>query len=158
METQKRNKIIISLLISFIILAGFGGYVYSQKVKHIKEGGPLMMILDKLTGELNLSDTQKEKVGVIKDEIKIKMESKKPDHKNEFEEFATAFKQDKLDKETMKEIIKKKDEQREEMKDFMMDELIKFHTLLTPEQRLKVVEKMNDFKDKFPMKHKPDSQ
>jgi DNA integrity scanning protein DisA with diadenylate cyclase activity len=85
------------------------------------------------------------------------MDSKKKDKPDEMSDFANAFKQDKLDKQTLESISKNQEADREEMKSFFMDELIKFHDVLTTEQRLKVVEKMKEFKDKM-HKQKPDSQ
>lgn len=35
------------------------------------------------------------------------------------------------------------------MKDFMMDKMIEFHDLLTPEQRIKAVDAMKEMKGKF---------
>jgi Spy/CpxP family protein refolding chaperone len=37
---------------------------------------------------------------------------------------------------------------RQEMKEFMMDEMIKFHAILTPEQRNKAADKMKNFHER----------
>jgi Spy/CpxP family protein refolding chaperone len=90
----------------------------------------------------------------IRDEIKAKMDENKKKREDDMNEFGSMFKQDKLDKDQLIELSKKHDANREEMKSFFLDELIKVHSILTPEQRTKAVEKMKEFKDKHD-KHLP---
>jgi Spy/CpxP family protein refolding chaperone len=156
-KSKFRNKIFLSSLIIILIVIGIVGIGFTQKVKDFRKNGPWPFIIDKIVAELNLTDEQKANVNKIKDEIKTKMDSKKKDKPDEMSDFANAFKQDKLDKQTLESISKNQEADREEMKSFFMDELIKFHDVLTTEQRLKVVEKMKEFKDKM-HKQKPDSQ
>jgi Spy/CpxP family protein refolding chaperone len=92
-------------------------------------------------------------VDKIREEIKAKREEMKKNRESDKTDFENAFKQDKLDKETLKSIMKKRDAKNEEMRDFMLDELIKFHGILTPEQRTKAIEKMREMKQKMRDKH-----
>ena len=140
------KKVFLTLLTAVFIVVGAAGFSFANKMMHPRNGGPLMMMLDKISNDLNLSADQKTQVQAIKDEIKQKMESRKKDHQSGMSDFENAFKQDKLDKETLKTIEQKNEADRQEMKDFFMDELVKFHDILTPDQRAQVVQKMEDIK------------
>ena len=143
-----KKKFFLWGFIIFFLVAGVTGIGIAQKIKKLRDGGPLMFMMNKITKDLNLTDQQKTDVDKLKDEIKAKMESRKKDKKDRLDDFGNAFKQDKLDKETLKSIDQQSDADRQEMKDFMMDELIKFHDILTPDQRSQVIEKMKEMRDK----------
>jgi Spy/CpxP family protein refolding chaperone len=145
------KKILISVVIVLLIVSAGAGISFAHKMKQLKDGGPLMFMLEKVTKDLNLTDAQKSQVQALKDEIKTKMESRKKDRQSGAEDFENAFKQDKLDKETLKSIEQKHESNREEMKDFMMDELIKFHDILTSDQRTQVVQKIEDMRKNHDM-------
>lgn len=145
---RSKKKFFLWGFIIFFLIAGVTGVGIAQKVKQMRDGGPWLFMLNKITQDLNLTDQQKTDINKLKDEIKAKRESMKKDRQSPMDDFANAFKQDKLDKETLKSIEQKHEANRQEMKDFMMDELIKFHDILTPDQRNQVVEKMKEMKDK----------
>lgn len=145
---RSKKRFFLWGFIIFFLIAGVTGIGIAQKVKQMREGGPWLFMLNKITQDLNLTDQQKADVEKLKAEIKAKRESMKKDKQNPMDDFANAFKQDKLDKETLKSLEQKHEASRQEMKDFMMDELIKFHDILTPDQRNQVVEKMKEMKEK----------
>lgn len=147
-KVSSKKLLLWGLVITFLV-AGTAGISFAQKVKQLKDKGPMFFMMNKFTDDLNLTDQQKADVEKIREEVKAKMEEKKKNRESNRTDFENAFKQDKLDKETLKSIMNKRDADREEMKDFMLDELIKFHALLTPEQRTKAVEKMHNMKDKM---------
>jgi len=151
-----KKKITAGIIIVVLTAIGIGGIAYAQMVKQHKDGGHIMMIVDKITDALNLTDSQKEQVKSIKAEIKVKMDSRKDIKHTGMDDFAAEFKKDNLDKTVLKEILKKQESEKEQMKDFMLDELVKFHKLLTPEQRSSAVSKMEEMKKLF--KNRPESQ
>ncbi|MDQ3022313.1 MAG: Spy/CpxP family protein refolding chaperone [Bacteroidota bacterium] len=110
------------------------------------------MIVEKL----DLSDNQKAQVEKIRDEIKAKRDLRKGIRENLMEDFANEFKKDNMDKSKLRELDQKREQSMQEMKDFMMDKLIEFHNLLTPEQRTKAVETMKEMKNKFHDSHDRD--
>ncbi len=149
-NTKKRSskKLLLWGFIVFFVIAGVAGVSYAQKMKQFRDKGPMFFMMEKIVKDLNLTEQQKADVDKIREEIKAKRESMKKDHESGMTDFENAFKQDKLDKETLKSIMQKREAQREEMKDFMLDELIKFHAVLTPEQRTKAVEKVKEMREK----------
>jgi Spy/CpxP family protein refolding chaperone len=154
-----KKKILISTLIIVFIIAGAAGVAYTQKVRQLRDKGPMFFLMDRMTKDLNLTEQQKTDVNKIKDEIKAKMESMKKNRTDVMSDFQNAFKQDNLDKKTLEDIEAKREANRTEMKGFFMDELIKFHDILTPDQRAKLVDKMNQMKEQHgKWKHNKDNK
>jgi periplasmic protein CpxP/Spy len=148
---SSKKKIILIIMLVIVVIAGAAGISYAQKMKHFRNDGPLFFMMERISKELNLDDKQKADLQKIRDEIKTKMESKKQDRQKDMTDFENLFKQNSISKDELKQLVQKRDLEREEMRDFYMDEFIKFHALLTPEQRQKAIDKMHEMKDK---KHK----
>lgn len=147
-KSSKKRTLIISVLAVLVAFMAIGGITFAQKMKHMRDDGPLFMMMEKMSKDLNLTEQQKTEMDKIRDEIKAKMESKRENRKGDMKDFEDAFKQDNLDKQTIKQLMSKHDADREEMKDFFIDEFVKFHALLTPEQRQKAIDKMHEMRDK----------
>jgi Spy/CpxP family protein refolding chaperone len=148
--TAKTRVFIIILVVVFAI-TGIAGISFAQKVreqgKMFRDHGPIGVLLNKIAKDLDLSDQQKTEVEKIRDDIKAKIESKKKERDNKFDDFETLFKQDKITKEDLETLAKKHEANREEMKDFFAEQLVKFHSILTPDQRTKAVEKMREMRE-----------
>ncbi len=144
-RTRKLKFIIPIIVFAFLLTAVCGIVSAKKKFGDDPEG----FIFGRLTENLNLTDNQKAQLDKIKGEIKEKMESKKSDRDGIMDEFANEFKKDNLDKNQLLELSKKKDQNAGEMKEFIMDKIVEFHNMLTPEQRTKAVENMKEMKDKF---------
>lgn len=143
------KKLFLSLFVIILVVAGIAGIGFTQKLKHMQDDGPLPFLIEKIAQDLDLNEQQKAEVMKIRDEIKAKGESKRHERENGFNEFEKLFKQDKLDKQSLKQLAEKHEADREEMKEFFIDELIKFHSILTPQQRVKAVEKMKSMREKM---------
>ncbi|MEO8513254.1 MAG: Spy/CpxP family protein refolding chaperone [Ignavibacteria bacterium] len=149
MNGRKRKIIISSVIVLFLVtgLAGLGfakGFYDNHRGGH----GPMGFIMEKIVKDLDLNEQQKAEVEKIKDEIKAKMDAKKEDRKNDAEEMEKMFRQNTFDKQKALEFAKKHDAERDEMKSFMIDELAKFHSILTSDQRNKAADKMKEFREK----------
>jgi Spy/CpxP family protein refolding chaperone len=147
-KSSKKRTLLISLLIIIAAFMTIGGITFAQKMKQMRDEGPLFMMMERMSKDLNLTEQQKADMDKIRDEIKTKMDSKRENRKGNMKDFEDAFKQDKLDKETVKQLMSKHDADREEMKDFFIDEFIKFHDILTPDQRQKAFDKMHEMREK----------
>lgn len=141
-------KIILSVVIVLFTVVTIKGIAFAKHF-HKLHDGPDGFIIEHLVKNLNLTEVQKAQVERIRDQIKEKMEANKPDRKNDMDDFANEFRKDKMDKNTLKEIHQKNEKKHEEMKEFMLDKLIEFHDILTPDQRNKAIENMKDMKMKF---------
>lgn len=143
---SSKIKIISSVIAVFILISAIGGVVWAKKKFR---DGPHGFLMGRIVEKLNLTENQKAQVEKIKDQIKERMESKKGNRDNMMDEFVNEFKKDNLDKTKLSELDQKRTQNEQEMKDFMMDKLIEFHNILTPEQRLKAAETMTEMKNKF---------
>ena len=142
------NKFLLIYFISSIAIISIVSAGFAFKVKEFRDHGPFGFIMNKIVKELDLNTEQKAAIDKIQEEVKAKMDENKKERENHMSEFGNLFKQDKLDKDQLMTLSKKQDTKREEMKSFFMDELIKVHSILTPDQRTKAVEKMREFKEK----------
>ncbi len=160
-KKRKGKKVLISFLVFFLIVA-VAGIGFAKKMGRMHDG-PLGFMIEKMTKDLDLNADQKSQVDKIKDEIKAKMDANKQDHKQSAEDFSNMFRQNTLDKQQVLDLESKREKDREDMKSFMVDELIKFHDLLTQSQRDKVADKIKEFSqhkdhDGKDGKKKPDNQ
>jgi len=148
---------LIGSLVVILLIIGIKGIGFAQKFKHFHDDGPLGFMLGKVTEDLDLNAQQKAEVQKIKDEIKAKMESRKQTRQDRAAEFENLFKSDNLDRKALSDVYQKREADRQEMREFFMDELIKFHDILTSSQRVKAVEKMKEMREKFKKRrHKGD--
>ena len=145
----RKRKIIIGAILVMFIITGVAGFGFARGFYDKHRGdGPWGFMIGKIAGELDLNDQQKAEVEKIRDEIKAKMESNKPDRNNDMAEMEQMFRSDSFDKQKALDLMKQNDAKRDEMRSFMLDEVAKFHSILTPEQRNKAVDKMKEFRQK----------
>lgn len=154
-ETSKkrRTKFLIPVIAAAIIVTSTFGIVIAKKKFH---DGPEGFILGRLTENLDLTETQKTQLEKIREQIHEKMESKKQERESGMKEFENEFLKENIDRNKLIEISKKKEQDMQEMKEFMLDRMIEFHNILTPEQRAKAVDNLKEMKDKFRSRHRPD--
>ena len=147
-STTKR-KILLSLAVFLFLTVSFAGVSFAKKMYHLKTGGPIGIIIDKVTEDITLSDDQKAKITSLKNDIKAKMESKKSGRKEKFNSFIDEFRKDNLDKASLESMYQKHEQERTEMKDYAESKIIEFHDILTPEQRKQAADKMEKVRNKF---------
>jgi len=137
-----KKRVILGLFAVVFLVAGCG--VKPPKKGPEKFEEKLVQIIDRLSDSLNLSEEQKQKTALIRDEIlKKNKESRdlgKGDAKKAEEAVMKQLKGEKLDEAELIKIIGASDKKKEEMRNFMIHELVKFHAVLTPVQRTKLAE------------------
>jgi Spy/CpxP family protein refolding chaperone len=146
---RKRKLIIGTVLVLFIItgVAGFG-FARGFYEKH-RGDGPWGFLIEKVAKDIDLNEQQKAEVEKIKDEIKAKMEANKQERSQGMDEMEQMFRSDSFDKQKALELMKQHDSKREEMRSFMLDEVAKFHSILTPDQRNKAVDKIKEYRQQW---------
>ena len=136
---------ILGLMAIFLALSGCSSW-HSQSMEK-----KATKIADRIAKKLDMTEKQKAELSQIKDEIVSKIKSKENVEKRK--ELRTAFfemfKGDAMAKEQLTDLYQKKDAGEKEMREFLMDKMVQFHRMLTPEQRAKAVEKMEKFSKKF---------
>jgi Spy/CpxP family protein refolding chaperone len=156
----RRKKIIIISLVAVFIIIGVAGIGFAKNIADkYREGGPWGFMLNRITKDLNLTEQQQAEVNKIKDEIKQRKDAIKQKRMDDANEFEQMFRGDTFDKQKALELAKRRETDREEMRNFIIDEMAKFHSILTPEQRNKVADKLKEKREKGHrfFKGKPDS-
>ncbi len=156
-KNKSKKKYVIGSLIIIILITGIVGLGFASGFRDKHRGdGNFRFMLEKVAKELNLNDQQQAEVNKIKDEIKAKMDENKQKRKDHMSEMEKMFRSDTFDKQKVMDMDKMRETKREEMRTFMIDEMAKFHALLTSEQRNKAAdlmkekhEKMDRFDDSF---------
>jgi Spy/CpxP family protein refolding chaperone len=143
--------IISAVVITIVILLAACRSKFSHCWAHGDPEKKVNWITKKISSELDLNDTQKEKLNSIKEEIlakhsEFKSTNKREEHLNRFLE---EIKKDSLDREFLVEISDEKMQHFEEIRSFAVEKLIEFHAILTPEQKEKLAEKITEFHEKF---------
>lgn len=141
-------RIILAVIVLLVSVLTIKSIAFAKHIHKFKDN-PHGFLIEKLSENLNLTAEQKAQVEKIGMQIKEKMESKKQQREDMFSQFAEEFKKENPDKNKMMEEMKKKELESQEMKEFMMDKIIEFHSILTPDQRIKAVENMKNMKHRF---------
>lgn len=95
-----------------------------------------------ITKELDLNNEQKARLNKIKDEVLAKFKEAKAEKADMHNKAVALIKQEKLDAATLDKFISEKEDKFKKIKPFMIEKIIEFHSMLTPEQKVKLVEEM----------------
>ena len=139
-------KYIIPVIIAAFLLTATFGIVMAKKKFADGPGGFMMgMLVEKL----DLNATQKAQVEKIKDEIHSRMQTKVNENQTMKDDLASEFAKENMDKNKLMEFHQKRQQEMDQNSEFMMDKMIEFHNLLTPEQRQQAVDLMKNMKGGF---------
>ena len=123
------------------MMCGGGGHGFFAHGKHgTSHGG----IIEHLSTELDLTEEQKQKVASITEEIKQRHGACDEIHADAFKKIKEEIKSDELNKETFKSLFSMEKSCKDEMHDFFVEKLAEFHSILKPEQRNKLADRMTD--------------
>ena len=147
-STTKR-KVLLSLAVFLFLTASFAGISFAKKMYHLKTGGPIGIIIDRVTEDMDLSSEQKAKITALKNDIMIKMESKKSGSNEKFNSFIDEFRKDNIDKSSLESMFQKHELEKSEMREYAENKIIEFHSILTSEQRVQAADKLMKLKEKF---------
>ncbi|HVO73808.1 MAG TPA: Spy/CpxP family protein refolding chaperone [Ignavibacteriaceae bacterium] len=134
------------LIVIFLIVNGCGHSIMHHFSSPEKKAE---LIVEHISDELDLSKSQEQKLNQIKDEIISKLKENKNKHEELFNTLLAEIKKDKIDEVLLTNRLNEMGKDREEMHSFIVSKLAEFHSILTKEQREVLVQKMNEFKEKF---------
>ncbi len=130
--------------IALIAVLFSGLLVFNGCRRNRPQKGAAFMV-DYMAEVLDLNDVQMETLEQIKEEILAKAEHMRSDGKAMHKEAMVQLGSDVIDKEQLKKAIANHRVQMDEMVDLAVDRLAEFHQLLTPEQKSKLVGKLEKF-------------
>ena len=135
-----RKGLYIALMISQVLGIGF----FSGCRPHGHHRG-VEFAVDYVTEVLDLTEAQEEQLNQIKDELMAKreqMHAKKAEH---HDEIVALLLSEEIDQKKVNAIITEHRAQMDEMIDLMVERFVEFHGTLTPEQKTKLVKKLEGF-------------
>ena len=91
--------------------------------------------LDIVAERLDLTDTQRQQVGALKDRLLDQFQSHRPQRVEARQEFAEAFGRDDLDRSVLEAMADARRQHHEDAKARIFDAVLELHSILTPEQR-----------------------
>ena len=129
-------------LIAFLVL---GVAAFSGCRRHGGHHRAEFMI-DYVSEVLDLTQTQQEQVNQIKDELVDKGRQMHANREAMHNEIIEQLKSEEIDQESLQKLVAGKRAQMDELIDLMIVRLAEFHRTLSPEQKNKLVAKLEGFK------------
>jgi Spy/CpxP family protein refolding chaperone len=135
------------LTIASICVFISAGLIFSGCRSH-SDRGRAELIVDYIAETLDLTDQQRAQLEGIKEEFIAKAETMRADKKVMHDAFMAELRKEEIDTQRLKGLIAEKQEQMTEFLDLAVTRLAEFHHTLTPEQREKLVTKLEYFHKK----------
>ena len=103
-------------------------------------------MIDYVAETLDLTESQEEHLNQIKDELIDKGRQMHANRDSMHREFIEELKKEEIDQESLRKLVAVKRAQMDEMIDLLIVRLAEFHGTLSPEQKNKLVAKLESFK------------
>ncbi len=142
----KPSIIILLCLTGILIIAGCARHQFYRASPEKKAE----MIVKKITKELDLNEQQQTKLNQIKTDLLNKHTELHVTGGEFIDEIRSQISFSQIDQDKLNAIFKEKEDQFREMRTFAISKLAEFHAMLTPEQRGKLIEHMDKFKNCCP--------
>ncbi|WP_319521271.1 Spy/CpxP family protein refolding chaperone [uncultured Desulfosarcina sp.] len=104
----------------------------------------LAAVTNRIAAKLDLTEVQKADLEQIAGEIADKAKAMHADRESRLQDLADVVRQEVIDRDIVDQKIDEKILQFKEMADFVAERLIAFHATLTPEQREKIAERIEE--------------
>ncbi len=142
--------IVVVVLVLLVIVKLFSGCSHRSHFckAHSSHEKKANWMMKKIAKELKLNEQQKVELERIKDEIMAKKAEFKVNHQEIKNAVLSQVKSDSIDQAALNGLFGDKELEFKEMRAFLVDKFAEFHSILTPEQRLKLAEKMERFHSK----------
>ena len=124
-----------------------GALIFTGCRSHSHEG-KAEFIIDYIAETLDLTDEQRVQLDGIKDEFIAKAKEMHDQKEVMHDAFMAELRKEEIDQQRLKELISQKRAQMDEMIDLAVVRLAEFHKTLSPEQREKLVAKVEYFHEK----------
>jgi len=124
-----------------LLIAGVAGFSGCRRHSHAHKAE---FMVDYVSETLDLNESQQEQLNQIKDELLEKAQQMHANKESMREELMVQLRSEEVDKEQVKSMIAEHRVQMDEIIDLLVDRLAEFHKTLTPEQKEKLVAKIQN--------------
>jgi uncharacterized coiled-coil DUF342 family protein len=136
MLRKKTSGVWISILVVGLICLGGCRHHSPEKMAD--------RVIDDLTAKLELNAAQQQQLQVMKTELLGKAAEMKKARQSVHEEVLTELQRDVLDQEKLKKMVNTRMTEMDEVANIFIARLAQFHSTLSPEQKMKLVEYIKD--------------
>jgi uncharacterized membrane protein len=140
---MKKRIAIISVLSSLVIFTGLAACRHGHNAGGFDQFD-LQAATNRIASRLDLSEFQKSELERILSEIAAKAKQLRADHQARHQELADLVRQEAIDPEVVDNRITERFDSMRELVDYAAERLIVFHATLTPEQREKAAEEIEN--------------
>jgi Spy/CpxP family protein refolding chaperone len=131
------------LLLAVILVSSLGFFSGCRRHSHAHKAE---FMVDYIAETLDLSEGQQTQLNEIKDELMLKAKQMHDDKESMREELIVQLRGDEVDQVRVKALIAEHRAKMNEIVDLLVDRLAEFHRTLSPEQKEKLVAKIETFK------------
>jgi len=131
------------ILLMGILISSLGIFSGCRRHSHAHKAE---FMVDYISETLDLNESQQAQLNEIKDELMEKARQMHADKESMHEELVTQLRSEEIDKVRVKALVGEHRAQMDEIIDLIVDRLAEFHKTLTPEQKDKLVAKIETFK------------
>ena len=131
------------ILLIALLVASLGFFSGCRRSSHAHRAE---FMIDYIVETLDLNENQQDQLSLIKDELMEKGKQMRAGHESMHEEIVAQLGSEEINQERMKTLIAERRAQMDEFIDLALARLVEFHKTLTPEQRAKLVAKIETFK------------
>ena len=110
-------------------------------------------MVERVTDRLDLNEDQQAKLRAIKTEFEVSMKKYHEQRQQLYDRLAANIESPELDKELLMEIVETRKSAYDDIAPRVVDKVIDFHASLNAEQKKKVAEKMEHFREHFQKLH-----
>ena len=131
-------------IVSLIAVMGLGSALFVG-CNHRGHGRGAAFMLDYMSEALDLNEDQQAMASSYKDEIMAKVKSMHSEKKQMHDEIKTQLAGESIDKLRVKALVAEHRAGMDEVIDLVVDKVAEFHATLSPEQRTKLIAKLEKF-------------
>ncbi len=146
---KKSGKVVFTILILALsaLTITACGYRHHDPAQHAE------WMVQRLTDQLDLNEEQQAKLRDIKTEFEASMEKYHDTRRQLFDRLAANIESPELDKQLLMEIVETRKQAYDDIAPRIIDKVIEFHASLNAEQKKKLADKMERFREHFQKRH-----
>jgi Spy/CpxP family protein refolding chaperone len=133
----------LTILLIGMLISGVGLFSGCRRHSHSHKAE---FMVDYISETLDLNENQQEQLDQIKDELLTKAKDMHADKASMHEELVVQLRSEEIDQVRVKNLIAEHRAKMDEIVDLVVTRLSEFHQTLTPEQKEKLVAKIETFK------------
>jgi Spy/CpxP family protein refolding chaperone len=136
------KRIIVSATIPGLVALA----LLASGCRHDRPSAKAAFVIDYLAESLDLTEAQKARLESIREEIQQKALAMRQDHQAMQAQIVAQLKSETIDRDALKTTLTTHREQMDRLVELLIDRLAEFHQTLAPEQREKLVSKLEQFR------------